>query len=104
MPPPRPPPPPSWIGLKPKIYSFIVDGSSDYKKAKGANKYVVATVSHNEYKDVLLNNKCLRHSMNKIQSNNHRIGTYEISKIYLPCSGDKMHILHNGYDRLTLGY
>ena len=25
------------------------------------------TVCHKEYKDVLLNNKCLRHSMNRIQ-------------------------------------
>ena len=30
------------------------------------NRYVNATISHNEYKDVLLNNKCLRRSMNRI--------------------------------------
>ena len=47
------------------------------------NKNVVATISHNEYKDVLLNNKCIRHSMNRIQSKDHRIGTYEINKISL---------------------
>ena len=41
-------------------------------------KNVVATVSHNEYKDVLLNNKCIRHSMNRIQCKYHKIGTYEI--------------------------
>ena len=39
------------------------------------NKNVVATLTHNEYKDVLLNNKCFKHSMNRIQSKNHRIGT-----------------------------
>ena len=39
--------------LKPKIYSFLVDDSSEHKKAKGVNKNVVATISHNEYKDVL---------------------------------------------------
>ena len=49
--------------------------------AKGVNKNVVATVSHNECKDVLLNKKCLTHSMNRIQSNSHRIGTYEINKM-----------------------
>ena len=45
----------------------------------GVNRNVVATIIHKEYKDVLLNIKCLRHSMNRIQSKNHRIGTYEIS-------------------------
>ena len=36
---------------------------------------VVATINHTEYKDVLLNNKCIRHSMNRIQSKDHLIGT-----------------------------
>ena len=45
------------------------------------NRNVIATISHNEYKDVLLNNKCIRHSMNRTQSKDHRIGTYEINKI-----------------------
>ena len=68
------------------------------------NKNIVATVSRNEYKDVLLNNKCIRHSMNRIQSKDHRIGTYEINKISLPFFDDKMYIQNNGYGRLALGY
>ena len=35
------------------------------------NKNAVATVCHKEYKGVLLNQECLRHSMNRIQSNNN---------------------------------
>ena len=65
-----------FVGLKPKMYSFLVDDSSEHKKAKGVNKTVVATISHGEYKDILLNNECLRHSMNRIQNKNHKIGTY----------------------------
>ena len=42
---------------------------------------VVATINHNEHKDVLLTNECLRHSMNRIQSKDHKIGTYEMNKI-----------------------
>ena len=64
------------VGLKAKMYSFLVDDSSEYKKAKNVNENVVETISHNEYKDVLLNKKCLRHSMNRIQSKDHKIGTY----------------------------
>ena len=49
-----------FTGLKPKMHSFLVDGNSEHKKAKGIIKNVVTTLSHNEYKEVLLNNKCLR--------------------------------------------
>ena len=59
---------------------------------------------HNEYGDVLLYNKCLRHSMNSIKSKDHRIGTYEINKISLSCFDHKKHMLKNGYGGLVLGY
>ena len=68
------------------------------------NKNVVAKINHDEYKDVLLNNKCIRHSMNRIQSKDHRIGTYEINKISLSCFDGKTYIQNNGYDGLALGY
>ena len=69
------------------------------KKAKGVNKNVL---SNNKYKDVLLNKKCLRHSMSTIQSKNHRIGTYGINKISLSRYDDQIYILDNGIDVLAL--
>ena len=93
-----------FVGLKPKMYSFLVDDSSEHKKAKGVNKNVVAIISHSEYKDVLLNKKCLRHSMNRIQSKDHRIGTYEINKISLYFFDDRIYILNNGCGGLALGF
>ena len=81
-----------FVGLKSKMYLYLVNDKSEYKKAKGVNRNVVATISHNEYKDVLLNKKCLRHSMNRIQSKDHKIGTYEINKISLSCFDDKIYI------------
>ena len=42
--------------------------------------------------------------MNRIKTEDHRIGTYEINKISLPCFDDKIYVLNNGYDRLALGY
>ena len=42
--------------------------------------------------------------MNRIQSENHRIGNYEINQISLSYFDDKMHILNNRYDGLALGY
>ena len=42
--------------------------------------------------------------MNVIESENHNKGTYKIKKISLSCFDDKMLILNNGYDGLSLGY
>ena len=75
-----------------KIIRILVDDNSELKKAKVVNKNVVAIISHNEYIAALLNNKCLRQSMNRIQSKNHRIGNYEINKFSLPCFDDKIYI------------
>ena len=52
------------------------------KKSKGVNRNAVVAISHRECEDVLFESKYLRHSMNRIQSKDHRIGTYEISKSY----------------------
>ena len=62
------------------------------------NRNIVVAISHNEYNDVLLNNKCLRYSMNRVQSKDHIIGINEVNKI------NKICILNNGHDELALGY
>ena len=86
------------------MYSYLVYDNSEYKKARGVKRNVVVTISHNKYKDVLLNQKCLRHSINRIQSKDHKIVTYEINKISLSCFDDKIYIQNNGYDGLALVY
>ena len=74
-----------FVGLKANMYSHLVDDNSEHKKTKDININVVVTISHNEYKDVLLNKECLRHSINRIQRKYHRIGAYEINKITFSC-------------------
>ena len=86
------------------MYSYLVDDNNEHKKAKGVNRNVVATINHNKCKDVVLNKKCLRHLMNKIQRKDHRIGTYEMNNISLSCFDDKIYIQNNGCDGLALGY
>ena len=71
------------------MYSFLVDSSSEHKKAKPVNRNIVATISHGECKGVFLNNE-LRHLSNRTQSKNNRIGTYEIKKNSLSCFSDKI--------------
>ena len=36
-----------FVGLKSKMYSYLVDDNCDHKNAKGLNKNVVGTISHN---------------------------------------------------------
>ena len=87
------------------MYLFLVDDSSEYKKAKGVNKNAVARISHNENMDVQLNNKFLMNSLNRIQkSKNHKIETYKINKVSLSWFYEKIYILDSEYDGLALGY
>ena len=83
-----------FVGLKPRMYSFLVD----IKKQKAWIK------SYNQYKNVLLNKKCIIHSMNRIQSKDHKIGIHQIMKISLSCFDNKIYIQNNGYDGLAPGY
>ena len=73
------------------MYSFLVDYTSEHKKAKDVNKNVILAISHNEYKDDLLNQKYLRYSTNRTKSKNHRIGTYEINKTSLSYFDDTIY-------------
>ena len=59
---------------------------------------------HNENKSVFLNKNCFRHSMNRIQIEDHRIGTYKIIKTSMACFNDRIYIQNNGYDELPLTY
>ena len=40
--------------------------------------------------------------MNIIQSKSHRLGIYEISKIYLSCFDDKSYIVDNGIKAMII--
>ena len=94
----------TFYGLNSKMYSFLVDDSSEYKKTKSVNKNVAATTRHGECKDALLNKTFLRHSMNSVQNKNHRIGSYKIIKISLSCCDYKIYILNKGCSGVALGY
>ena len=93
-----------FLGFNPKMYSHLVNAKSELKKGKSVNENVVATMSRNEYKNVLLSKKCLTRSINRIQSKDHEMGTYKINKISFSCFDNKIYIQNNGYDGLALKY
>ena len=62
---------------------------SDDNKESNTAKIVNISIELEEYEETLLNKKIIRHKMKKIQSKNHKIGTYEVNKISLSCFDDK---------------
>ena len=73
-----------FVGLKSKMYSIIKIDGKEHNTAKG----VSITTEFDKFKDVLFNEKIIRHKMKRIQSKKHQLGTYEIDKISLPCFED----------------
>ena len=55
----------------------------------------------NEFKDVLFNEKIIRHKMKRIQAEKHKMGTNEINKISLSCFDDKRYVLDDGIHTLA---
>ena len=53
------------------------------------------------YVDVLFDKKIIRDKMKRIQSQLHKIVTYEVYKISLSCFNDKRYILDDGINILA---
>ena len=79
------------------MYSLISVNNEEITKVKGLNK----RLRHKEFADILFNKRIIRHSMKRIQSKLHRIGTYDICKISLPCFDDKGYVLDDGINTLA---
>ena len=60
-----------FVGLKSKMYSIKKIDGKEHNTAKGVS---IAT-EFNKFKDVLFNEKIIRHKMKKIQSKKHKLGT-----------------------------
>ena len=86
------------------MYWYLVDYTIEHKKAKGVSKGVLEKITHNEYKEVLLNNKCMIRSMYSIQSKYYLIGTYEIKKNSLYHFDGEMYMQNNRYKGIAIGY
>ena len=76
------------VGLKSKMYSIkkLMGKNVIQQKEWILNKF-------NKFKDVLFNQKIIRHKMKRIQSKTHKLGTYEINKISLSCFDDEIYVL-----------
>lgn len=97
-----------FVGLRPKMYSFIVydEKKTQVKKAKGISKSVVKKeLTYQNYVNCLMDSKLNRHSMNSIRSENHNLYLKNINKISLSPFDDKRWWLEpNGIEGYSYGH
>ena len=81
------------------------DNDKDVKTAKGIKKIIITkNIKHEDYKEVLCNNKQMHHTIKTIRSNNHQLGSFELNKISLSCFDDKRFIHQNGITSYAYGH
>ena len=88
-----------FAALRPKIYSYLMDGGNSNKKAKGTKNCVMKQrLKLNDYKNCLLNNKIILKSQQRFKSEVYNVYTEEINKIALSSDDDKS---LQTFDRIT---
>ena len=79
------------------MYSIKKIDGKEHNTAKGVS---IAT-EFDKFKDVLFNEKIIRHKMKRIQSKKHKLRTHEINKISLSCFDEKRYVLDDGVRTLA---
>ena len=85
-----------FVELKSKMYWKYADG-----KESNIEKGVNIATEFDEFKDTLFNKKAMMHTMKRIQSKKHKLETYEINKISLPCFDDKRYVQDDSINALA---
>ena len=94
-----------FVGLRSKMYSYVKDNEQTARTAKGIKKQIIIKdIKHEDYKEVLFNNKQMHHTIKTIRSNNHQLGSFELNKISLSCFDDKRFIHQNGITSYAYGH
>ena len=94
-----------FVGLRAKLYSYRVEDSYEEKKCKGVKKAVIKkTITFNDYKNCLFNNKPAMRNMNVIRSHLHTIFTETVNKIALSPFDDKRIIREDNIHTFAYGY
>ena len=94
-----------FVGLRAKLYSYKMFEGEESKKCKGVKKSVVKkSITHEDYKTCLTDQKPQLRKMNVIRSYKHDIFTEEVNKVALSANDDKRYILEDGINTLALGH
>ena len=108
-----------FIGLRPKLYSFIIEGDEkafkdlelkpENKKAKGTKKGVIERVlTHENYRDALgwitKEDLIQNVSFNIIKSKDHVIHSVSVNKISLSCMDNKRYVCDDNIHTYAIGH
>ena len=94
-----------FVGLRAKLYSFIMEDGKEHKKCKGIKKQVVeSSITHEDYKTCLRTGKEQLRKQNILRSYEHEVYTEEVNKIALSSIDDKRYILGDGIHTLAWGH
>ena len=86
-----------FLGLKSNMYSILDESNTEKITSKGHDGFI----EFQEFYNILFKKKILRHTIRRIGSKNHNLGTYETNKRSLSCFDDKRYILKNGINTLA---
>ena len=91
-----------FVGLRAKLYSYIMDNGDENKKCKGIKKQVVeSSIKHEDYKTCLTTGKEQLRKQNILRSYEHEVYTEEVNKVALSALDDKRYILGDGIHTLA---
>ena len=94
-----------FVGLRAKLYSYIMEEGEENKKCKGVKKQVVEeNITHEDYKTCLLTGKEILRKQNILRSYDHEVYTEEVNKIALSAADDKRYLLKESFDTLAWGH
>ena len=94
-----------FVGLRAKLYSFIMFEGEETKKCKGIKKSVVEkSITHEDYKKCLFTGDVQLREMSVIRSYKHVVYTEVVNKIALCSRDDKRYIQEGQTDTLELGH
>ena len=94
-----------FVGLRAKLYSYRVEESYEEKKCKGVKKVVIKrTITFNDYKDCLFNNKPSMRKMNVIRSHLHTMYTETVNKVAISPFDDKRVIQRDKIHTFVYGH
>ena len=93
------------LGLMNLGLGLVVLSSVEHKRCKGVRKNVVKKhITHDDYKNCLLNREEQMRKMNVIRSHFHDLYTEEINKVALSAEDDKRVIIEDGIHTLAYGH
>lgn len=94
-----------FIGHRSKLYSILLDNNKSKSTAKGVKQCIKSQdMTHDVYKNILLNNEKLEVKQCTLKSEKHNIYTIETTKVAASSFDDKRYILDDGIRSLSHGH